>query len=49
MIEGLTHSDLVIGSYVLAVIIGIETGIILGLIIRAGSWKKLLKLTGKIK
>ena len=47
ILKGLTYTDLVIGSYVLAVIIGVETGIIIGLIRRAGSWGNLFKLTAK--
>jgi len=48
ILKGLTYTDLVIGSYVLAVIIGIETGIIIVLIQRAGSWRNLFKLTAKM-
>jgi len=47
ILKGLTYTDLVIGSYILIAIIGIETGLLVGLIQRAGSFRNLLKLTSK--
>jgi len=45
--KGLTYENLVIGTYILMVIIGIETGFLVGLVQRAGSIRKLFKLTSK--
>lgn len=44
---GLTQADLIIGTYILMAIVGVETGIIVGLIQRAGSLRNLFKLIAK--
>jgi hypothetical protein len=47
ILRGLTYTDLAIGSLVLAIIVGVETGFIIGLIQRAGSWTNLFRLTSR--
>jgi hypothetical protein len=44
---GLTQADLIIGTYILMSIIGVEMGILIGLAQRAGSVRRLFKLTSK--
>ena len=44
---GLTQVDLIIGTYILMAIVGIETGILIGLVQRAGSVRTLFKLTSQ--
>jgi hypothetical protein len=45
--DGLTYADLVTGTHILMAIIGIETGILIGLVQRAGSFRNLFRLTSK--
>jgi hypothetical protein len=45
--SGLTRETLIIGTYILMAIVGIETGILVGLVQRAGSIRKLFKLTSQ--